>query len=87
MKKNEVADYLNNFEQRKKFIERIKNWATVFFFVSYAYFIYDKLTASMFTTHRCPQCNTAAAVDSTRFIYEHKLDSVIQTKQNKTKRK
>lgn len=83
---NEIADYLNNFERRKRFMERVKRYAIVFFFISYAYLLVDNMMGKFSPVNPPPPCNTAAAVDSVKFLYEYKLDSVIKTKQNKKKK-
>lgn len=83
---NEIADYLNNFERRKRFMERVTRYAIAFFFITYAYLLVDKVMGKFSPANAQTPCNTAGAVDSVKLLYEYKLDSVIKTKQNKKKR-
>lgn len=83
--KNEVADYLNNFEKRKRFMDKVKNWGIMFFFITYAYLMVDKMMGKVSPEKQIP-CNTSEAVDSVIFIYEHKLDSVMKIKQNRKRK-
>lgn len=83
---NEIADYLNNFEKRKRYMDKVTRYAIVFFFITYAYLLVDKMMGKFTPVNNPSPCNTAAAVDSVKFLYEYKLDSVIKTKQNRYKK-
>jgi hypothetical protein len=81
---NEIADYLNNFEQRKRFMDNVKKWSIVFFFITYGYLLIDKGMSEVFPVeHTCKPCNTATAIDSVKTIYQHKMDSIINKKRRK----
>ena len=84
-KQNKIADYLNNYEQRKKYMDQLKNWALVFFFITYAYLLFYTINFKFFSDkHVCPSCNTQFAIDSLKTHYQYKLDSLSKIK---TKRK
>jgi hypothetical protein len=38
-----VADYLNNFEQRRRFRERVKSYLVIFFFLTYGFLLFEKI--------------------------------------------
>jgi hypothetical protein len=80
-KQNKIADYLNNYEQRKKYMNQIKNWALVFFFITYAYLLLYTINFKYFTyKHVCTPCNTQFAIDSLKSHYQYKLDSLSKIK-------
>jgi hypothetical protein len=83
---SEIADYLNNYENRRRFMQRVKTWATIFFFVTYGYLLTDKVRGLIAPGNVQPPCNTATAIDSVMNHYQYKLDSVVKTKQNKKRK-
>jgi hypothetical protein len=82
---NEIADYLNNFEKRKRFMSNVKSWSIIFFFITYGFLLVDKVMGTVNPAEPAAPCNASAAVDSVTNVYEYKLDSVIKLSKKRRK--
>lgn len=92
--KGYVADYLNNFERRKRLMNKIKSLVIILFLFSYGYLLYDNLNRRMEDAlaeeigFNIPcQISVQMAKDSVHLQYSNLIDSVLANPREFIKRR